>query len=81
VNFSGLGHKMPESWLVCIWIIQLSCSAFQCLLICMILITTAMVMAIRRQCSCGVLADSRESQLSIGLSFDMVPDSGEIYEF
>jgi hypothetical protein len=26
-------------------------------------------------------ADSQKSQSSIGLSFDMVPDSGEIYNF
>jgi hypothetical protein len=39
---------------VCLWILQLTFSIFQCLLIHMVLVTTVMVMAIERHPSCGV---------------------------
>jgi hypothetical protein len=51
---------------VCLRILLLTCSAFQCLLIHTISITTTMVMTIQRQHSCGALADCRKFNSSIG---------------
>jgi putative component of membrane protein insertase Oxa1/YidC/SpoIIIJ protein YidD len=44
---------------VCLQILQLTCSAFQHQLIHMISVTTAVVTAIRRQHSCGVQRTAR----------------------
>jgi Mn2+/Fe2+ NRAMP family transporter len=45
--------------------LQLAWSAFRRLLIHMILITTAMVMGVQKQHSCGALADCRKSDSSM----------------
>jgi hypothetical protein len=48
------GPKWVKLGEVCLWILQLTCSAFQCLLIHTISITTVMVTTVQRQRSCGV---------------------------
>jgi hypothetical protein len=66
-QFPVLGLRWVKLGAVWLQILQLTCSAFQCLLIHMISITKSMVTAVQRQHSCGVLVDHRKSDSSTGL--------------
>jgi hypothetical protein len=79
LRFWGIRYvKLGE---VCLWILQLTCSASERLLIHMISITIMMVRAVQRQHSCGALADTGNSDSSMALKLKTFLDSDDIYDF